>query len=316
MPKQVSIGAFFAKTPTLSPRKKRAREDDGAPAAAAAAAPPPPLAGAPASSSAAEASPPAAGAPAFPAAGAPAPAAASSALVALGLPAAHAAAPFLLQEARKPYFGQLMQHLALARRKGAVYPAPGRELAALALLPDLACVRVVILGQDPYHGAGQAHGLAFSVPAGVALPPSLRNILKEVAACLGAEGGGGGGAGGKPPHGSLERWARQGVLLLNTVLTVDAGAAFSHAGRGWERLTDAIIAEVARLAEGAVFMLWGKPSQEKRRLIQPPGRHLVLEAPHPSPLSAHRGFLGCAHFAKANAWLREKGKEPIAWWPL
>ena len=308
MPKQVSIGAFFAKTPILSPRKKRAREEDGAPAAAAAAPAPPPAA----SSSAAEAAPPA---PAFHAAGAPASAAASSTLVALGLPAAHAAAPFLLAEAQKPYFGQLLQHLALARRKGAVFPQPGRELAALALLPDLACVRVVILGQDPYHGAGQAHGLAFSVPAGVALPPSLRNILKEVAACLGAEGGGG-GAGGKPPHGSLERWARQGVLLLNTVLTVDAGAAFSHAGRGWERLTDAIIAEVARLAEGAVFMLWGKPAQEKRRLIQPAGRHLVLEAPHPSPLSAHRGFLGCAHFAKANAWLREKGKAPIAWWPL
>ena len=106
------------------------------------------------------------------------------------------------------------------------------------------------------------------------------------------------------------------MLLLNTVLTVDAGAAFSHAGRGWEKLTDAIIAEVARLAEGAVFLLWGKPAQEKRGLIRPPGRHLVLEAPHPSPLSAHRGFLGCAHFQKANAWLVEKGREPIAWWPL
>jgi uracil-DNA glycosylase len=238
------------------------------------------------------------------------PAAPAAALTALGLPASHSCAPLLLAEAVKPYFSALQAFVVTARRARPVFPPPGRELAALALLPDLRRVRVVILGQDPYHGLGQAHGLAFSVPVGVALPPSLRNILKEAAACVGAPGD------SKPPHGCLEGWARQGVLLLNTVLTVDAGAAFSHAGRGWEQLTDAIISEVARVAEGAVFMLWGKPAQEKRGLIQPAGKHLLLEAPHPSPLSAHRGFFGCAHFARANAWLVEKGREPVAWLPL
>ena len=280
MSKQASISTFFT-TKSSAPSLKRAREEDVGGGAAGA-----------------------------PSAGAP-PGDAAAWLIALGLPASHGISPLLLAEAAKPYFASLRAHVASARRARTVYPPPGRELAALALLPDLRRVRVVIIGQDPYHGAGQAHGLAFSVPVGVALPPSLRNILKEVAACCGSDGGG-----EKPLHGNLEGWARQGVLLINTVLTVDAGAAFSHAGRGWERLTDAVIAEVARLAEGAVFMLWGKPAQEKRRLIQPAGKHLVLEAPHPSPLSAHRGFLGCAHFAKANAWLEGKGREPVRWWPL
>ncbi|OXI91380.1 uracil-DNA glycosylase [Burkholderia sp. AU33423] len=168
-------------------------------------------------------------------------------------------------------------------------------------------VKVVILGQDPYHGddrgTPQAHGLAFSVPPAVRTPPSLRNIFKEIAANFGHDA---------PRHGCLDTWARQGVLLLNTVLTVERGAAASHAKRGWEQCTDTLIRELAGRHQGLVFMLWGAHAQAKRALFDA-SAHRVLEAPHPSPLSAHRGFLGCRHFALANDYLVEAGREPIDW---
>jgi uracil-DNA glycosylase len=185
-----------------------------------------------------------------------------------------------------------------------VYPADVFRALRLTSPDD---VKVVILGQDPYHGEDrgtpQAHGLAFSVPPGVRPPPSLRNIFKEIAASLGIEA---------PEHGCLDAWARQGVLLLNTVLTVERGNAASHAKRGWERCTDTLIRELAARHEHLVFMLWGAHAQAKRELVE--GRaHCVLEAPHPSPLSAHRGFLGCGHFAQANAYLESHGRTPIDW---
>lgn len=183
---------------------------------------------------------------------------------------------------------------------------PPRPFRALELTP-LSDVRVVILGQDPYHGIGQAHGLAFSVNDGVKPPPSLRNIFKELRRDLGAP---------PPMSGSLEPWARQGVLLLNTVLTVEEGAPASHAKRGWEELTDSLISTVARDAAPKVFLLWGAQAQAKRGLIEAAGAHLVLTANHPSPLSAARGpapFMGCGHFSAANAWLRQRGLSAIDW---
>jgi uracil-DNA glycosylase len=184
-----------------------------------------------------------------------------------------------------------------------VYPADVFRALRLTSPDD---VKVVILGQDPYHGEDrgtpQAHGLAFSVPPAVRPPPSLRNIFKEIAASLGIEA---------PAHGCLDAWARQGVLLLNTVLTVERANAASHAKRGWEHCTDTLIHELAARHEHLVFMLWGAHAQNKRSLLS--GAHCVLEAPHPSPLSAHRGFLGCGHFAQANAYLQEHGRQPIDW---
>lgn len=182
-------------------------------------------------------------------------------------------------------------------------------------------VKVVILGQDPYHGTGvvdgaeipQAHGLAFSVPDGIRVPPSLRNIYKEIAAEYGD------GLGKPSVSGNLEPWARQGVLLLNTVLTVEQGLAASHARRGWEAVTDRLIAALAESQTGLVFLLWGSHAQAKASLIgeahqaERKGGHLVLEAPHPSPLSAHRGFLGCGHFRAANEWLVAQGREAVDW---
>jgi uracil-DNA glycosylase len=180
------------------------------------------------------------------------------------------------------------------------------RLRALELTP-LDEVKVVILGQDPYHGPGQAHGLCFSVQPGVRTPPSLVNIYKELESDLGI----------KPArHGFLEHWARQGVLLLNSVLTVEMGRAASHQGKGWERFTDAVIAKVNARAEPVVFMLWGAYAQKKAAFvdsIDKGGRHLVLKAAHPSPLSAHNGFLGCRHFSKANAFLEQHGMKPIDW---
>lgn len=185
-----------------------------------------------------------------------------------------------------------------------IYPPRDLRLRALELTP-LEAVRVVILGQDPYHGPGQAMGLAFSVPAGVRVPPSLANIYKELARDVGLP---------RPVSGDLAAWARQGVLLLNTVLTVEAGQAGSHRGRGWEHLTDAVIAAVAARAEPSVFMLWGSAAQTKGGLIAAAGtQHLVLTAPHPSPLSAHRGFLGCGHFSRTNAFLGSAGRGAIEW---
>ncbi|MDJ0707279.1 MAG: uracil-DNA glycosylase [Leptolyngbyaceae cyanobacterium MO_188.B28] len=164
-------------------------------------------------------------------------------------------------------------------------------------------VKVVILGQDPYHGPGQAHGLCFSVPEGVALPPSLINIFKEIEQDLGVK---------LPKHGCLQGWADQGVLLLNSVLTVERHKAASHKGKGWEQFTDAIISALNQQRKNLVFLLWGSYAQQKGKFIDRQ-RHLVLTSPHPSPLSAHRGFFGNRHFSKANAYLQKNGVEPISW---
>ena len=186
-----------------------------------------------------------------------------------------------------------------------VYPPPGTRLAALALTP-LEHVKLVILGQDPYHGSGQAHGLSFSVQAGVRVPPSLGNIFKEQTADLGLL---------RPQTGNLTLWAQRGVLLLNAVLTVEQGQPGSHQGQGWDEITDAVIAAVAAKAEPCVFLLWGSQAQRKAQSV--PGlaasQHLILTAPHPSPLSAHRGFLGCRHFSQANAFLQAQGRGEVDW---
>lgn len=194
----------------------------------------------------------------------------------------------------------------LAGEEGAgkrIFPPAADRLRALELTP-LPAVRVVILGQDPYHGAGQAHGLAFSVPRGVRPPPSLANIYRELHADLGI-----------PParHGCLEYWAGQGVLLLNSVLSVEQGRAASHRARGWERLTDAVVRAVAARHEPVVFLLWGSYAQKKAAFVENGGRRLVLKAPHPSPLSAHTGWFGSRHFSQVNAFLESRGERPIDW---
>jgi uracil-DNA glycosylase len=209
--------------------------------------------------------------------------------------------PFIDSDAYAP----LCQFVDDERAAGkTVYPADVFRALRLTNPDD---VEVVIVGQDPYHGEDnghpQAHGLAFSVPPPVRPPPSLRNIFKEIAANFGYE---------MPRHGCLDAWAKQGVLLLNTVLTVERANAASHAKRGWEMCTDTLIRELSHQHEGLVFMLWGAHAQAKRALLD--GRpHCVLEAPHPSPLSAHRGFLGCRHFALANEYLVSRGRKPIDW---
>jgi len=187
-----------------------------------------------------------------------------------------------------------------------IYPPRGQRLRALELTP-LEAVKVVILGQDPYHGPGQAHGLCFSVPEGVRTPPSLVNIYKELESDLGIARRG---------SGNLEHWARQGVLLLNTCLTVEAGRAGSHAGKGWEAITDAAIAAVARREEPSVFILWGNHARTKAAKVPelgPGTRHMVLTSPHPSPLSAYSGFFGSKPFSKANAFLEVQGRGAIEW---
>lgn len=183
-----------------------------------------------------------------------------------------------------------------------IFPPQDAWFRALELTP-LDKVRVVILGQDPYHGPGQAHGLCFSVPPDVRPPPSLANIYKELANDLGLP---------RPPHGFLEHWARQGVLLLNSVLTVEMAKAASHSKKGWEPFTDAIIAQVNDKAEPVVFMLWGAYAHKKAANVDS-SRHLLLKAAHPSPLSAHNGFLGCKHFSQCNAFLVSNGLPPIDW---
>ena len=192
---------------------------------------------------------------------------------------------------------------------------PPQPFRALELTP-LSKVRVVIVGQDPYHGPGQAEGLAFSVAPGMKLPPSLRNIFKELAREAAVEGPTTGPATRLPTSGSLVHWARQGVLLLNACLTVEAGSPASHASHGWEVLTDAVIDVVKGSSNPVVFMLWGAQAQKLERLVHPGGRHLVLKANHPSPLSALRPpqpFIGCNHFSRANAFLRQHAQAPIAW---
>lgn len=183
-----------------------------------------------------------------------------------------------------------------------IYP-PGPEIFAAFEHTPFGAVRVVILGQDPYHGPGQAHGLCFSVRPAVRVPPSLENIFKEIQRDLGIP---------RPDHGCLTAWADQGVLLLNSVLTVEDGRAGSHANRGWEGFTDAAIDALNREREGLVFLLWGAYAQRKGQLIDH-GRHCVLSSVHPSPLSAHRGFIGCGHFSAANASLRARGQSAIDW---
>lgn len=210
----------------------------------------------------------------------------------------------LAPEFDKLYFGILTEKIRSEYRSAwPIYPPGGMIFRALDLCP-LPEVRVVILGQDPYHGAGQAEGLSFSVPTGVAIPPSLQNIKQEIASDLGHPS--------VIPDGSLLKWAEQGVLLLNATLTVRAGQAGSHQGLGWETFTDAIIEAVNREQEHVVFLLWGSPARRKGAMIDR-SKHLVLEAPHPSPLSAYRGFFGCRHFSKANAYLTHWGKAPILW---
>ncbi len=201
-----------------------------------------------------------------------------------------------------PYFAALKHFLVQERAVHTVYPRGSDILRAFRATPFEA-VRVVILGQDPYHGPGQAHGLSFSVPKGIPPPPSLQNMIKEIQRNPGDPASG---------SGDLTCWAEQGVLLLNATLTVRAGEAASHQGKGWERFTDAAIAGLSRQRSGLVFLLWGRHAQAKETLIDS-SRHYILKAPHPSPLSAHRGFLGCGHFASANEILQAQGGNPIDW---
>lgn len=208
----------------------------------------------------------------------------------------------LEEEFEKPYFQELAKRVREAYLSGAIYPPPKFIFHAFELCP-FDRVKVVIIGQDPYHGPGQAHGLSFSVRDGVAIPPSLQNIYKEIKSDLGKD---------VPPSGNLERWAKQSVLLLNATLTVERGRAGSHQGWGWEEFTDAAIRQVSKQKEGVVFMLWGRYAQNKAALIDG-SKHLILRASHPSPLSAHSGWFGSRHFSQANAYLEAQGQEPIDW---
>ncbi len=209
----------------------------------------------------------------------------------------------LSTEKEKPYFKSILSRIEEERKKGQViYPKNADIFNALQLTP-FEEVKVVILGQDPYHGPNQAHGLCFSVQAGVQPPPSLQNIFKEIHDDLGLP---------IPKHGHLEKWAKQGVLLLNAVLSVRAGLPQSHTDIGWEQFTDKIISELNSKRTGIVFLLWGSSAQKKGAVIDPT-KHFILTAPHPSPLSAHRGFMGCKHFSKTNEILKKQGKTQIDW---
>jgi len=208
----------------------------------------------------------------------------------------------LEHEFRSVYFQQLKTFLVQERAQHAVFPR-GRDIFSAFQHTPFDAVKVVLLGQDPYHGPGQAHGLCFSVPEGVPFPPSLQNIFAELARDTAMP---------KPLSGNLTPWARQGVLLLNTTLTVRAHEAGSHQGKGWERFTDAIIKRLSNTHTGLVFLLWGRFAQQKETLIDTE-RHYVLKAPHPSPLSAHRGFIGCGHFSTTNELLVAQGRTPIDW---
>jgi uracil-DNA glycosylase len=204
---------------------------------------------------------------------------------------------------RQEYMLKLREFLVTRRQHRAVIYPPGPQIFNALNSTPLEQVRVVILGQDPYHGPGQAHGLCFSVQPGVRVPPSLANIYREIQADLEIA---------PAHHGCLQSWAEQGVLLLNAVLTVERGQAGSHQGKGWENFTDAVVQLLNDKREGLVFMLWGNYAFKKGAVIDK-RKHLVLKAPHPSPLSAHRGFLGCSHFSSANEYLREHGQQAIDW---
>lgn len=209
----------------------------------------------------------------------------------------------LEEEFNKPYFEALVAFLKDEKRKGKVIYPPGKQIFRAFELCPPDRVKVVILGQDPYHGPGQAHGLCFSVPKGVPPPPSLQNIFKEIQDDLGLP---------PPPHGDLTGWAEQGVFLLNAILTVEAHKPASHRQKGWEIFTDRVIQIISEVRPHVVFLLWGKYARSKKPLIDA-RRHLILEAAHPSPYSAANGFFGCRHFSKANAFLIEHGMEPIDW---
>lgn len=212
----------------------------------------------------------------------------------------------LAQEKQQPYFINTLKFVSQERATGKVIYPPQKDVFNAFRFTEFNQVKVVILGQDPYHGPHQAHGLSFSVRPGVPAPPSLMNIYKELANDM---------PGFKiPTHGFLQSWAQQGVLLLNTVLTVEAGKAHSHANLGWETFTDKVIEVLNAHREGVVFLLWGSHAQKKGNMIDCQ-RHHVLKAPHPSPLSAHRGFLGCRHFSQANQFLEQQGITPIDWMP-
>lgn len=208
----------------------------------------------------------------------------------------------LLKEFEKPYFKELSNFVQEEYTKNTVYPAPIDIFKALHLC-SFNQTKVVILGQDPYHGEGQANGMCFAVNSNVQLPPSLRNIFKEIESDLGHE---------VQKEGNLERWAKQGVLLLNTTLTVRAKSAGSHQKKGWEEFTDAIIKKLSTEREGIVFLLWGNYAKEKGKIIDEK-KHLILKAAHPSAFSAHAGFFGCKHFSKTNEYLRKQGKIEIKW---
>jgi uracil-DNA glycosylase len=209
----------------------------------------------------------------------------------------------LVGEKEKDYFVSLLQFVESERTRGKqIYPKNSEIFNALTMTPFQE-VKVVVLGQDPYHGPGQAHGLSFSVLPPTPPPPSLLNIFLELKSDLGIP---------RPTHGSLESWARQGVLLLNAVLTVEDGRPGSHANKGWEQFTDRVIQELNSRRTGLVFLLWGAYAQKKAAFVDR-AKHCVLAAPHPSPLSAHRGFLGCRHFSRANEFLALNGHQPIDW---
>lgn len=208
----------------------------------------------------------------------------------------------LSEEKQKPYFLKVREYEAQRRQVATVYPEHSLVFNAL-WQTEYDQVKVVILGQDPYHGAGQAHGLSFSVPKGISFPPSLQNIFKELCGDIGCP---------MPTSGDLTPWARQGVLLLNTVLTVEAGQAHSHKDQGWEQFTDKVISVLNEREGPVIFILWGKPAQMKRGLITHP-QHVILTAPHPSPLSAYRGFFGSKPFSTVNNYLMQWHQEPIEW---
>ena len=208
----------------------------------------------------------------------------------------------LAEEMEKDYYQELQAFVQKRRAEVRVFPEEKNVFNALELTP-FESVKVVILGQDPYHGLGQAHGLSFSVQKGIPLPPSLKNIYKELQEDIGGE---------FPTEGDLSHWAKQGVLLLNTVLTVEEGNANSHKGKGWERLTNRLIESLNELKHPVIFILWGKPAQDKEKLITNPN-HIILKAPHPSPLSAYRGFFGSKPFSRVNDILIQQGQTPIRW---
>lgn len=210
----------------------------------------------------------------------------------------------LLQDQfESPYFKKIKEFLLKEKKDFTVYPPSSRIFAALDFCP-ISQTKVVIIGQDPYHNPGQAHGLSFSVPTGIAPPPSLINIFKELHDDLGLA---------IPNHGNLEKWAKQGVLLLNASLTVRAHQAASHSEIGWQIFTNTVIERLSKEKENLVFLLWGSHAIKKKEIIAQNHGHLILEAPHPSPLSAYRGFFGCKHFSKTNQFLINKGLTPIDW---